>query len=144
MEKTFKIDRVIIDTGIIFALSDKKDSWHNRSVDFLTDFRGNLIVPSTVIPEACYLLNTFLGQSAETQFVKSLANREITIEHFSTVDLTRCIEVLNKYEDHNIGLVDATLIAISERLKVTKILTTDRKHFSIIKPNHCKLFTLLP
>ncbi len=144
MEKAFKIDKVIIDTGIIFALSDKKDSWHNRSVDFLTDFSGNLIVPSTVIPEACYLLNTFLGQSAEIQFINSLANREIAIEHFSIADLTRCIEVLTKYEDHNIGFVDATLIAISERLKVTKILTTDRKHFSIIKPNHCKLFTLLP
>lgn len=144
MEKTFKIDAVIIDTGIIFALSDKKDSWHNRSVDFFTDFNGKLIIPSTVIPEACYLLNTFLGQSAEIKFINSLANREITIEHFSIVDLTRCIEVLTKYEDHNIGFVDATLIAISERLKATKILTTDRKHFSIIKPNHCKLFTLLP
>ncbi len=144
MEKTFKIDKAIIDTGIIFALSDKKDSWHSRSVDFLAAFSGNLIVPSPVIPEACYLLNTFLGQSAEKQFINALADREIAIEHFDIADLTRCTEVLNKYEDHNIGFVDATLIAIAERLKVTKLLTTDRKHFSIIKPNHCKSFTLLP
>ena len=144
MEKVFKIDAVILDTGIIFALADEKDAWHKRSVDFLTDFNGKLIIPSTVIPEACYLLNTFLGQSAEIKFISSLMNREITIEHFTIVDLARCIEVLTKYKDHNIGLVDASLIAISERLKATKILTTDRKHFSIIKPNHCNLFTLLP
>jgi len=144
LEKVFKIDAVILDTGIIFALADEKDAWHKRSVDFLTDFNGKLIIPSTVIPEACYLLNTFLGQSAEIKFINSLMNREITIEHFTIVDLARCIEVLTKYKDHNIGLVDASLIAISERLKATKILTTDRKHFSIIKPNHCNLFTLLP
>ena len=83
MEKNYKIDAVIVDTGIIYALSDRKDSWHNRSVDFVAGFKGKLIIPSPVIPEACYLLNTFLGQSAETKFIRSLEKRELTIEHFN-------------------------------------------------------------
>jgi len=144
LERDYKIDTIIIDSGIVYALSDRKDSWHSRSVAFLTEFDGRLIIPSTVIPEACYLLNTFLGQTAEKKFIDSLVKRELTIEHFTMNDLSRCVEILDKYKALNIGFVDATVIAISERLKISKILTTDRKHFSVIKPRHCKAFTLLP
>ncbi|OGW28926.1 MAG: hypothetical protein A2X59_11640 [Nitrospirae bacterium GWC2_42_7] len=56
--------------------------------------------------------------------------------------------VLNKYlgpsKDANLGFVDASIMAIAERLKVKKIFTTDRRHFSILKPKHCKSFTLVP
>ena len=142
MGKDYKVDTVIMDTGIIYALSDKQDAWHKRSVDFVRGFDGKLIIPSSVIPEACYLLNRYLGQSAEKKFISSLAKREITIEHFNISDLTRCIELLGDYECLNIGFVDASLIDISERLKISKILTTDRRHFSIIKPNHCNSFYL--
>ncbi|MBI5196060.1 MAG: PIN domain-containing protein [Nitrospirae bacterium] len=144
MEKSYKIDTAVCDTGIIYALADKKDSWHKQTVDFVSSYKGRLIIPSTVIPEACYLLNTYLGSFAEIEFINSLINKELSIEHFSVVDLNCCIELLKKYEDFNIGFVDASIIAISERLNVCKIVTTDRKHFSVIKPKHCGAFSLLP
>lgn len=42
------------------------------------------------------------------------------------------------------GFVDASIVAISERLGIPKILTADRRHFSAIQPKHCVAFTLLP
>ncbi len=144
MEKSYKIDTAVIDTGIVYAIADKKDSWHKQVVNFVSAFKGRLIIPSTVIPEACYLLNTYLGRSAEIGFINSLINRELVVEHFNADDITRCVELLKKYSDSNIGFVDASMIAISERLNIYKILTTDRRHFSVIKPNHCEAFTLLP
>ncbi len=144
MEKSRKIDSAVIDTGIVYAIADARDLWHKQAVDFVTAFKGRLILPSTVIPEACYLLNTYLGQSAEIAFINSLINRELAVEHFHADDLPRSIEIIKKYSDSNIGFVDASIIAISERLKVCKILTTDRRHFSIIKPEHCDAFSLLP
>ena len=144
MERGKKIDRIIIDTGIVFALADRKDAWHRRSVIFIKTFNGRLIIPSTVVPEICYLLNKFLGKPAEVKFISSLADRELLIEHYDINDLKRCIELLNKYRDANIGFVDASLIAISERMNIRKLLTTDRKHFSFITPKHCKSFNLLP
>lgn len=144
MEKSYKIDSAVIDTGIVYAIADIKDSWHKQAVDFVNTFKGRLIIPSTVIPEACYLLNTYLGQPAETEFINSLINKELTVEHFNANDLTRCVELLKKYRDSNIGFVDASMVAITERLNISKILTTDRRHFSVIKPKHCGAFTLLP
>jgi len=144
LEESYKIESVIIDTGIIYALADKKDSWHKKAFDFVKVSKGRLIAPSPVIPEACYLLNIYLGQFAEISFIHSLINKEIIIEHFHPDDLLRCAELLKQYDYLNLGFVDATLVAISERLKIRRILTTDRRHFSTVKPKHCEAFTLLP
>ncbi len=144
MGKVYKIDVIVCDTGIIYALADKKDLWHKRAADFVSSFKGRLLVPSTVIPEVCYLLNTYLDPSAEIAFINSLINKELSIEHFNAGDLSRCIEILWMYKDLNIGFVDASIVAISERLNVCNILTTDRKHFSAIRPKHCDFFNLLP
>lgn len=103
-----------------------------------------MIVPSTVVPEICYLLNTYLGSDAEISFVKSLVNRELLLEQSTFQDLSRIAELLKKYDDVNIGFVDASLVAVAERLRISGILTTDRRHFTAVKPQHCKEFTLLP
>ncbi len=144
MAEIHKVEPAVIDTGILYALSDKGDNWHARAVDFMTGFKGRLIVPSPVIPETAYLLNTYLGQAAEYAFIKALINRELIVEHFSHADLIRSSEIIERYNDANIGCVDALVVAIAERLKIDKILTTDRRHFSLIRPIHCKGFELLP
>jgi predicted nucleic acid-binding protein len=43
-----------------------------------------------------------------------------------------------------LGIVDAAVIAIAERLNLTDVATVDRKHFSIVRPRHASAFTLLP
>jgi predicted nucleic acid-binding protein len=85
LEESYKIESVIIDTGIIYALADKKDSWHKKAFDFIMIFKGKLIIPSPVIPEVCYLLNIYLGQSAEMFFIHSLINKP-----------TSCIKIVEK------------------------------------------------
>jgi uncharacterized protein len=142
--KIFKIEPLLIDSGILYALADRKDKWHAAAASFLSGFRGRLHVPSTVVPEACYLLNTYLGRDAEMGLVQALIDRELALEHAIAQDLVRIAELLKKYRDLNIGFVDASVVAVAERLKITGVLTTDRRHFAAIKPNHCKEFTLLP
>jgi len=144
MAQVFQVDSVLVDTGILYALADKQDEWHAPAVSFVSEFRGRLVVPSPAVPEACYLLNEYLGQDAEAAFVKALINREMTLEHFSVQDLVRASDLMEKYQDNNIGFVDASTVVIAERLKICRILTTDRRHFGAIKPQHCKKFTLLP
>jgi uncharacterized protein len=43
-----------------------------------------------------------------------------------------------------LGIVDAAVIAIAERLNLTEVATVDRKHFSIVSPRHVSAFRLLP
>lgn len=144
MAQAFQSNRIIIDTGIIIALADKSDSWHQRSLGFICDYNGKVIAPSTIIPEACYMLNTYLGQSAEMAFLESVVRRELFIETVTVEDLGRSLEILKAYSDLNIGLVDASIVALAERLGISKILTTDRRHFSVIKTKRGTPFELSP
>lgn len=144
MARTFALDVVLVDTGILYALANRKDNWHERAVAFVEGFVGKLSVPSTVIPEAAYLLNTYLGQHAESVFLQSLLDGEMIVEQVTMADLARASELMKEYADANIGLVDASLIALAERLKISRILTTDRRHFDMVRPKHCPAFELLP
>jgi len=40
--------------------------------------------------------------------------------------------------------VDASVVAVAERLKVTEVFTLDVRHFAAVRPVHVPAFTLLP
>jgi predicted nucleic acid-binding protein len=133
---------LLLDTGVLYALADKDDEWHERCVDYVQSSRELLLVPVTVIPEAAYLVGARLGSSAERQLIRSISEREVTLESLTDVDVDRCTDLMGKYTD--IGFVDASVVAIAERLRLTAIATTDRRHFSGIRPRHRASFTLVP
>lgn len=133
---------VLVDTGILYALADADDRWHSPATAWLENVSELLIVSVTALPEVAYLLQTRLGAAAELAFVQSVAAGELEVEELRRPDLARCCEVMRRYPD--IGFVDASIVAIAERLKIETIATTDRRHFQSIKPKHAKSFTLLP
>ncbi|MGQ0647863.1 MAG: hypothetical protein ACT4P7_09845 [Gemmatimonadaceae bacterium] len=51
---------------------------------------------------------------------------------------------MSRHGDVALGFVDASLVAIAERLSARHILTTDRRHFDSVKPRHARSFHLLP
>ena len=102
----------------------------------------SLLVPVTVIPEVSDLLHSRLGVAAEQAFVCSLAARELDVEMLRDQDVARTAAILERYPD--IGFVDASVVAMAERLKVTQVATTDRRHFARVTPRHADAFVLLP
>ena len=135
---------ILVDTGPLYAMADRDDDWHLRVVRFLERSRDELLVPVSVLPEAAYLLAAHLGSEAERRLVQSIVGGELAVEELTLHDLKRALELLRRYEDARIGFVDATVVAIAERLKISRILTTDRRDFSLVRPRHCKEFELLP
>ena len=133
---------LLVDTGILYALADRSDAWHQTCVGFLASERERLLVPVTVLPEITYLLHTRLGSQAERAFVQSLVARELDVEPVKDRDVSRAAEILERFPA--IGFVDATLVAIAERLKLTRLATTDRRHFARIRPDHIAAFELVP
>ncbi len=133
---------LLVDTGVLYALADRTDRWHDRSVAWLAKARERLLIPVTVLPEITYLLHTRLGARAERAFVGSVTAREVDVECVRDHDLARAAELLEQYP--HIGFVDTTVVAIAERLKLTSIATTDRRHFATIVPKHAPAFELVP
>jgi predicted nucleic acid-binding protein len=133
---------VLVDTGILYALADADDRWHEPASAWLETVSELLIVSVTALPEVAYLLHTRLGAAAELAFVQSLVAGELEVEDLRRQDLARCDEVMRRYPE--IGFVDASIVAIAERLKIDTIATTDRRHFESIRPKHARGFALLP
>lgn len=133
---------LLVDTGILYALADRSDAWHARAVALVKNARQPLLAPVTVLPEVTHLLASRLGIHTEQAFVRALVDGEVSVESLRAADVARASEVLRHYGD--IGFVDATVVAIAERLKLEAIVTTDRRHFSRIRPAHVRAFTLLP
>ena len=133
---------ILVDTGILYALADADDAWHGRARAWIEDTGDLLIVPVTVLPEVAYLLHTRLGPDVELAFVQSVAAGDLEVEPVAAKDLSRCAEVLRRYP--MLGFVDASVVALAERLKIRAVATTDRRHFSAVSPKHAPRFDLLP
>jgi uncharacterized protein len=133
---------LLVDTGVIFALAYRKDGWHARVRSYLESYSGPLLAPVTILPEVAYLLRDRIGPHAEHAFAASLAAGEIAVEPVTHKDLKRTAQLMGSYEA--LGFVDASVVAIAERLKLHTIATTDRRDFSIVRPAHVERFTLVP
>lgn len=97
-----------------------------------------------VLTEVCYLLETRRGPQVEAAFLDSLARRELELVGLVPRDLTRMADLVKTYGDLPVGGVDASVVAIAERLGITTVATLDRRHFTIVRPRHTDTFELLP
>ena len=135
---------VIADTGPLYAMIDRSDAWHERVTAWWTAQARQVRVPITVLPEVCYLLQTRISAQAEQAFVRSVADGELIIEPVESDDVIRASELMRTYLDFPLGFVDATVIAVAERLGAREILTTDRRHFGAVRTERNRLVSLVP
>jgi predicted nucleic acid-binding protein len=135
---------IVADTGPLYALVDASDAWHKRVVEWWRKNREPVVVPVCVLPEVCYLLHTRISQQAEAAFVRSITDGEFVIESLEAEDIARADALMRKYSDLELGFVDATVIATAERLDAIEVVTTDRRHFSAVRPRHVGAFRLSP
>lgn len=133
---------LLADTGPLYALVDADDPWHEPVRAFVTERREILLAPITVLPEVAHLLRSRLGAAVERQFFAAVAAAEVAVEEVRPRDLERAVELMETYPD--LGFVDTTVVAIAERLRLEAIVTTDRRHFSQVRPEHVPAFELLP
>jgi uncharacterized protein len=131
---------IIADTGGILVLFDQSHPKHQATLDSLDE---RLIVPSLTLPEIDYLSHR-LPRGAMRSFMASLLTQEFEYYELDLIDLQRANEIMNQYADAKVGLVDASVVAVAERLNINRILTIDQRHFSLFKPKNLGFLELLP
>ncbi|WP_308103066.1 MULTISPECIES: PIN domain-containing protein [unclassified Nocardia] len=83
--------------------------------------------------EAAILLERRCGTTAESAFLRDVAEGTYTVIDTTSEDLERICELVDKYSDLPLGTVDASVIAVAERFPITAVATLDRKHFSVVR-----------
>lgn len=125
---------VVADTGALYALVDRSDAWHERVRSWWVATSRRVLIPTSVLPELCYLLQQRVGSHAELAFVRAVRQREFLLTDVEDRDLPRVEHLLLQYRSLPLGYVDASVVAVAERLKAAEILTTDRRHFPLVAP----------
>ena len=59
-------------------------------------------------------------------------------------DMARIAELMRRYQGIPIGVADASVAAVAERLKLTDVATLGHRRFRALVPDHVPAFTLLP
>lgn len=136
--------KAIVDSSFLVATANAHDRFHAECLALAQEMQHGFIVPVTVLPEAAYLIGSRLGHHIMREFVRQMARPGWITEPVSDDDLIRAAAILDKYSDLNLDFVDATLVAVAERLNVRRVLTLDRRDFRVIRPSHCPSFELLP
>ena len=134
----------LVDAGPLYAYVDADDDHHFECVELLTEDPGPLIVPALVLSEVGYLLETRLGAYAEVRFVEDMAIGTFTVDGTHPADWVRVAELVARYRNLPLGLVDASVVATAERLGVVRVATLDRRHFGVVRPSHISLFHVVP
>jgi predicted nucleic acid-binding protein len=131
---------ILADTSGLLALLDRD----NRSHEQVRPYHAGLMVPSTVLTELDYLATKRLGRRVVRDFYRSIESGYVAHVAMDDGDLARAFTLMDEYADANIGLVDASLVALAERYRIRRILTLDRRHFSMFRPKGLDYLELLP
>lgn len=135
---------LVLDTGPLLAALDTADPDHAACAALIEETKEDLVVPGLVLAELDYWCSARLGAKAWLSFMGDLLNGAYRLENVTLADLTRCRELQKTYEDQSIGMADASVFALVERLGEDRLATLDHRHFSVLRPNHVLALNLLP
>jgi uncharacterized protein len=121
---------ITLDTSGILALLDRKDPEHDAAVEALDADPGPYLVPAETLGEVGYFVESQFGTGVLDAFLADLAGGQFTLE--CGVDrLSRVRQLVTRYDDLPLGLVDSAVIACAED-NGGRVLTLDRRHFGVV------------
>ncbi|MGE3841710.1 MAG: type II toxin-antitoxin system VapC family toxin [Vicinamibacterales bacterium] len=120
---------VVLDTGIVYAYYDRTDSWHGRARHLIQTEQRGLILPAPVVPEVDHLLGQRLGSASRQTLYAGIVDGYYLVTDLPREGYARVAELNRRFDDLRLGFVDGAVIAIAEALGLSRIATTDRRHF---------------
>ncbi|MFI9824580.1 type II toxin-antitoxin system VapC family toxin [Streptomyces sp. NPDC052013] len=138
---------IVVDTGPLVALASPHDSAHATCRAWFDSLptRRDLVVPATVVAEACYLIERFGGPAAEAVFLDDLAAGAFGgVTGLTPEDLQRMGALVRQYASLPLGGTDASVVAVAERIQTLRVATLDRRHFTVVRSHKGEAFTLYP
>jgi predicted nucleic acid-binding protein len=119
---------VILDTGPLAALMNKRDRWHSWATETFARVRPPLWTCESVLTEAAHLT----GRPAE--IVAAVTSGSLRIGLDLTQDADRIGRLLQQYAPR-MDLADACVVRMCERSATSKVLTLDRRDFAVYRRN---------
>jgi predicted nucleic acid-binding protein len=123
---------MIIDTGPIVALFNRRDNHHVMCKLFFETYTGTLFTTWLVLTEVSFLLPHHLV----VPFLDWVVSGGLTVVELSQNATTHIAQLMRKYHDRPMDLADASLVCLADRLGILEILTIDHADFAIYRTSN--------
>lgn len=133
---------ILLDSSYLIALVNRKDDHHLEAREFAQADRSRYVIADVALTEVTYAVRKVLGKPAEIAFIHRYAQATYDLEPVTKHDLARVYAIMAQYTQFD--FVDCCILALAERLAITRIGTFDRRDFGTFQPSHCPYLELLP
>jgi predicted nucleic acid-binding protein len=131
-----------LDTSGIVELADRRATQHSACRATFERERGPHVIPTAILAEATFVLETRLSPLAVMRLIRDLRGRLLGLS-WSIEDLDRVEALIVRYHDLPLGFADAAVVACAER-HGGRILTLDRRHFDVVARGEGTITVLPP
>jgi uncharacterized protein len=136
---------IVLDSSVVVALMNEDEQHHERVREWMEGVRDGLCTTPLVLAELDYLIPKQGGAVAARALHASFESGAYAVEWWRSA-LPETIDIACQYESIELGLTDASLVALAAHLQTTRIATLDERHFRAVQPTDgsAEQFTLLP
>ena len=130
---------LLVDTGPLVALADKRDAAHALCTTFLAAHHGRLMTTWAVLTEFSHLAPTV---AATLRLYRWIDKGGMDILPLGREELVRAIDWIEKYADRPMDLADASLVVAAMSTGIHTVWTLDRNDFETYRLPGRKCFRL--
>lgn len=135
---------IVIDTSVIVAYMNAGDDHHETVSAWLDTADDDLATTPLIVAEVDHLVSARGGRGALSALRADLASGAYLVEWWPGAIIS-VVTIAERYADNQLGLADASLVALAKRLETTQIATLDERHFRAVRPLGADgAFRLLP
>ena len=135
---------IVVDTSIVVAFMNAADDDHAIVARWLDGLDDDLATTPLIVAEVDHLVAARGGRAAQRALHLDLVAGAYLVEWWPGA-IAPVVKIAERYADTGLGLADASLITLAERLDTIEIATLDERHFRVVRPlAGGEAFRLLP
>ena len=116
--------RVLLDTGPLVALRDRRDRYHEWAKDHFAQIRPPLLTCEAVLTEACFLLRGLPGGGEAV--LEQVRRGWLAIPFQVEREIIAVSQLMARYSSIPMSLADACLVRMAEQLADSIVLSLDQ------------------
>jgi predicted nucleic acid-binding protein len=135
---------ILPDTSGVLAWIDGSQRLHEETAEAMSGQEGPFLLSPFVLAELDYLLATRVGMEQQHRLLLEVTRGAFELAVFPATDLERALELMRTFSDLAVGLADASICVLAERVNCRTVLTLDERHFRVLPGPRGAPFRLLP
>lgn len=124
---------IVLDTSVVLALLNARDRNHGRARDWAMSNQQGLVTTPLAVAEMDHLVRRFAGGTGADALWSELESGAYGVRWWPAA-MVDSLKISRRWREIDLGLVDASLVALAGHIGAAEIATFDQRHFRAVTP----------